>query len=201
MTAAINAMGHPASPRSRTLHRSRPPGVSVVRCGLVTGRMHQIRVHFAARGWPLVGDTIYGGARPPRIADPMLAERLRRFPRQALHAWHVAFDHPVTGARLQIEAPVPEDLRGLLDELGQGVLEVLEVQGVQVGFKGSLAIVGYFEVLMKGSRVVGSAGCLDGLLGGSSSGSAGAIDRRVEDRRRARAVSGDRSGSRGPCFD
>jgi 23S rRNA pseudouridine1911/1915/1917 synthase len=93
-------------------------GVSVVRCGLVTGRMHQIRVHFAARGWPLVGDATYGGKRPRHIADPRLAERLQRFPRQALHAWHVAFDHPITGARLQIEAPVPEDLRGLLDEIG-----------------------------------------------------------------------------------
>jgi 23S rRNA pseudouridine1911/1915/1917 synthase len=80
--------------------------------------MHQIRVHFAARGWPLVGDATYRGAHPPHIANPVLSERLRRFPRQALHAWHVAFDHPVTGARLQIDAPVPEDLQGLMDEIG-----------------------------------------------------------------------------------
>jgi 23S rRNA pseudouridine1911/1915/1917 synthase len=115
---AASTDGTPSVTTFENLAPRAPAGVSVVRCGLVTGRMHQIRVHFAARGWPLVGDTAYGGARPPRIADPLLAERLRRFPRQALHSWRVAFDHPVTGARLQIEAPVPEDLRGLLDELG-----------------------------------------------------------------------------------
>jgi 23S rRNA pseudouridine1911/1915/1917 synthase len=80
---------------------------ALLKCRLVTGRMHQIRAHLAARGWPLVGDPTYGrkGAGPP-------------FPRQALHAWRVAFTHPVTGERLEIVAPVPEDLRALLARLG-----------------------------------------------------------------------------------
>jgi 23S rRNA pseudouridine1911/1915/1917 synthase len=80
---------------------------SLVRCRLVTGRMHQIRVHLAARGWPLVGDPVYGqpGSAP-------------EFPRQALHAWRVAFTHPVTGEHQEIVAPLPEDMGSLLAELG-----------------------------------------------------------------------------------
>ncbi len=82
---------------------------SLLRCRLITGRMHQIRVHLAAKGWPLVGDSVYGraGATPT-------------FPRQALHAWRVAFTHPVTGERLDIVAPIPDDLQRLLESLGLG---------------------------------------------------------------------------------
>jgi 23S rRNA pseudouridine1911/1915/1917 synthase len=80
---------------------------ALLKCRLVTGRMHQIRVHLAARGWPLVGDQTYG-----RTGTGPL------FPRQALHAWRVAFTHPVTGERLEIVSPLPEDLRGLLARLG-----------------------------------------------------------------------------------
>src|SRR5262249_50854674 len=60
--------------------------VSRLRCRLVTGRRHQIRVHLAARGWPVLGDLVYG-------------EPLDGFPRLALHAWHLAFDHPSSGGR------------------------------------------------------------------------------------------------------
>jgi 23S rRNA pseudouridine1911/1915/1917 synthase len=74
---------------------------SVVRCELVTGRTHQIRVHLASSGWPIVGDRTYGGA-----ADDIN--------RQALHAWRVVMPHPVTHARLTITAPVPVDLAALL---------------------------------------------------------------------------------------
>jgi 23S rRNA pseudouridine1911/1915/1917 synthase len=82
---------------------------ALLKCRLVTGRMHQIRAHLAAKGWPLVGDPVYGrkGGEPA-------------FPRQALHAWRVAFIHPVTGERLEIVAPLPADLRDLLDRLGLG---------------------------------------------------------------------------------
>jgi 23S rRNA pseudouridine1911/1915/1917 synthase len=82
------------------------PRHSLLRCRLVTGRMHQIRVHLAAKGWPLVGDPVYGQA----AAGPA-------FPRQALHAWRVAFVHPVTGERLDIVAPLPDDLRALMELL------------------------------------------------------------------------------------
>ena len=92
--------------------------LSLVRCRLITGRMHQIRVHLAAKGWPIVGDPTYGPAVPVRIADTELAERVRTFPRQALHAWRIELDHPCTGARLSIEAPVPDDMAALLDAAG-----------------------------------------------------------------------------------
>jgi 23S rRNA pseudouridine1911/1915/1917 synthase len=102
------------------LARVRAPraGLSVLRCRLATGRRHQIRVHLAARGWPLVGDPQYGQPPGSRIDDPDLAAVLRSFPRQALHAWQVAFAHPVTGRLLCLEAPIPSDLRQLLDALG-----------------------------------------------------------------------------------
>ena len=76
-------------------------GRSVVRCELLTGRTHQIRVHLAALGYPIVGDRVYGEA------DAAL-------PRQALHAWRLSLPHPVTRETLEFEAPVPHDLRGLI---------------------------------------------------------------------------------------
>ncbi|HVH29168.1 MAG TPA: RluA family pseudouridine synthase [Vicinamibacterales bacterium] len=93
-------------------------GVSLLRCRLVTGRMHQIRVHLAARGWPVVGDPVYGEPRWSNVRDPVLATALRMFPRQALHAWRVALTHPSTGARLLLEAPAPRDLAELLTATG-----------------------------------------------------------------------------------
>ncbi len=77
-------------------------GCSLVRCELVTGRTHQIRVHLAARGWPIAGDATYGAAHPAVT-------------RQALHAWRIALPHPVTREPMEIEAPVPPDLRGLME--------------------------------------------------------------------------------------
>ena len=93
-------------------------GLSLVRCRLVTGRTHQIRVHLAARGWPIVGDPAYGEPRWSQIADARLAASLRAFPRQALHAWRIAVTHPVTRERLILEAPVPRDLDELMREAG-----------------------------------------------------------------------------------
>jgi 23S rRNA pseudouridine1911/1915/1917 synthase len=79
---------------------------SLLRCRLVTGRMHQIRVHLAHKGWPLVGDTVYGRGHGVPV-----------FPRQALHAWRVSLTHPVTHEPLTVTAPVPADLRALLESL------------------------------------------------------------------------------------
>ena len=99
---------------------ARAGGLSLLRCRLVTGRRHQIRVHLAARGWPIVGDPVYltaaanGTPRWSQIADVALADLLRTFPRQALHARRIAFTHPATGERVAFEAPLPHDMKTLL---------------------------------------------------------------------------------------
>jgi 23S rRNA pseudouridine1911/1915/1917 synthase len=81
-------------------------GAACVECRLETGRTHQIRVHLASRGHPLVGDTLYGG-------------RVRAgFERQALHAWRLALAHPASGEALVFASSLPADLRGLLAALG-----------------------------------------------------------------------------------
>jgi 23S rRNA pseudouridine1911/1915/1917 synthase len=103
----------------RLAHVAAPPvGLSLLRCGLVTGRTHQIRVHLAARGWPIVGDPVYGEPRWTELDDPSLAAVLRSFPRQALHAWRIGIRHPATGARLALEAPLPDDTAELLSAAG-----------------------------------------------------------------------------------
>lgn len=89
-------------------------GLSLLRCRLVTGRTHQIRVHLAARGWPIVGDPVYSRPRHAEFAECALSDGLRRFSRQALHAWCVEFVHPMTRARVTLESPVPADMATLL---------------------------------------------------------------------------------------
>jgi 23S rRNA pseudouridine1911/1915/1917 synthase len=89
-------------------------GLSLLRCRLLTGRMHQIRVHLAAQGWPVVGDPVYGEPRWSTLTDPTLAETLRTFSRQALHAWRLSMIHPATGLRLTVEASLPCDFQQLL---------------------------------------------------------------------------------------
>jgi 23S rRNA pseudouridine1911/1915/1917 synthase len=93
-------------------------GLSLLHCLLRTGRTHQIRVHLRGQGLPIVGDPVYGEPRWKGIADPVLAARCRDFPRQALHARRLAFAHPATGEPLEIVAPVPADLAGLLAAAG-----------------------------------------------------------------------------------
>ena len=81
-----------------------PVPVSLVRCTLETGRTHQIRVHLSAVGHPVVGDPTYGGSRSSL-----------RAPRPLLHAARLAFDHPVTGERVEFRAPVPSDMVAVID--------------------------------------------------------------------------------------
>ena len=92
--------------------------LSLLRCRLFTGRMHQIRAHLAAKDTPLIGDPVYGGRQWAKVLDPALASALHAFPRQALHAHRIAFTHPMTHEPLRIEAPVPEDLRALMNAIG-----------------------------------------------------------------------------------
>ena len=90
--------GAPSETRYRVV--SSGNGYSLVECELVTGRTHQIRVHLAARGWPIAGDRTYGSP------DPSID-------RQALHAWRMTLSHPETREPLVIEAPVPADMHEL----------------------------------------------------------------------------------------
>ena len=117
---ASATVGAESLTRFERLARAAAPrvGLSLLRCRLATGRTHQIRVHLSARGWPLVGDPVYGAPRWSEIDDPLLAAALRAFPRQALHAWRVGFTHPITQARVTIEAAVPPDIGALLVAAG-----------------------------------------------------------------------------------
>jgi 23S rRNA pseudouridine1911/1915/1917 synthase len=78
-----------------------------------TGRTHQIRVHMAALGHPLLGDPTYGRLRQEHARTP-LAGQLSWFRRQALHAWMLGFQHPRTGEWLERSAPLPADLERVL---------------------------------------------------------------------------------------
>lgn len=92
---------------------------ALLEVALETGRTHQIRVHLAEAGHPLLADATYGGRR--REARLPAEDPVRRaaaaVDRQALHAWRLAFAHPRTGRRLRLEAPIPADLQRALDLL------------------------------------------------------------------------------------
>jgi 23S rRNA pseudouridine1911/1915/1917 synthase len=86
-----------------------------VRCRLETGRTHQIRVHLSEHGMPVIGDPLYGH----RYRDPELAALAHRLGRQALHAAVLGFAHPVTGAPLRFESPMPADMQSLAQSLAR----------------------------------------------------------------------------------
>jgi 23S rRNA pseudouridine1911/1915/1917 synthase len=115
---AVVSNGKPAVTRYTVIERFR--GHTYVDVALETGRTHQIRVHFAHRRRPLIGDPVYGGrlALPKGATDELIAA-LRQFKRQALHAAKLEFTHPLTAATISLQAPVPADLAGLLDALRQ----------------------------------------------------------------------------------
>ena len=116
---AVTESGRPAITHYRVLARFAAHTFIAVR--LETGRTHQIRVHMAHRHHPLVGDQTYGGRlRVPRGSSEPLAQALRGFKRQALHASDLGFVHPVSGEDMQFHAPLPEDLLALLNALADG---------------------------------------------------------------------------------
>jgi 23S rRNA pseudouridine1911/1915/1917 synthase len=95
-----------------------PPAAALIDCWLETGRTHQIRVHLAHAGHGLIGDRVYGGRR--RLSGRALgaaAEAAAGFGRQALHAATLGFVHPVTGAALRFDSPLPADMAGLVAAL------------------------------------------------------------------------------------
>ena len=95
------------------------PTASLLECKLATGRTHQIRVHLASIGHPIVGDPAYLRRIPAaaRTLPPGLRAALLDFPRQALHATLLAFAHPATGKPLHFETSIPPDMQALLDQL------------------------------------------------------------------------------------
>ncbi|WP_281850230.1 23S rRNA pseudouridine(1911/1915/1917) synthase RluD [Dyella sp. GSA-30] len=97
---------------------------SLIQCSLETGRTHQIRVHMAHIGHPLIGDPLYGGGlKLPKGATPELVAALRGFRRQALHAERLAFEHPVTHEPLSFSAERPADQQLLIDALRHDLAE------------------------------------------------------------------------------
>jgi 23S rRNA pseudouridine1911/1915/1917 synthase len=85
-----------------------------VQCTLKTGRTHQIRVHMSARGYPLIGDPVYGKNRKlPKTVAPDIAAAVTTFGRQALHAATLGFTHPTTGKQVRFERPPPADFAAL----------------------------------------------------------------------------------------
>ena len=95
------------------------PLASLVRVELETGRTHQIRVHMAHIGHPVLGDTTYGAhfkASERRLTEPQ-AQALRQLSRQALHAALLGFEHPVTGEDLEFESDLPDDMADLVTAL------------------------------------------------------------------------------------
>ncbi len=105
--------------------RERFTGACLIEASLGTGRTHQIRVHLAHIGHPLVGDALYGGrSRSARGMSTEVRAAVRSFPRQALHARALAFAHPRTGEPCEWQAPLPPDLAGLLE-----VMRAAEARG------------------------------------------------------------------------
>jgi 23S rRNA pseudouridine1911/1915/1917 synthase len=91
-------------------------GSALVRCYLETGRTHQIRVHLAEHGHPVLGDPLYGKS----ISDPELRRVSTELGRQALHAALLAFTHPVTGEEMRFDTEPPEDFQRALSALRRG---------------------------------------------------------------------------------
>jgi len=104
--------------------REQFPGIALLELALKTGRTHQIRVHCAAMGHPVAGDPVYC---PPKALTslikgnatlpPAVIDRLKKLPRQMLHAWQLGFSHPRTDEFVSFESPIPEDMGELMAKL------------------------------------------------------------------------------------
>jgi 23S rRNA pseudouridine1911/1915/1917 synthase len=110
------------APRGRAARTScsvaeRFDGAALLRVVIHTGRTHQIRVHLASIGHPIVGDAAYGGTRTPSARKASAREALQSLARPALHAARLAFTHPRTGERREFEAALPADIAEVLAAL------------------------------------------------------------------------------------
>lgn len=117
MAVMPDGMGREAVTHYRVMERYRAH--TRLKLRLETGRTHQIRVHMASLHHPLLGDTQYGGRRIKHIAGASaeLDQALNAYRHQALHASHIEFEHPVTGETLSFDAPIPEEMKNLMDLL------------------------------------------------------------------------------------
>jgi 23S rRNA pseudouridine1911/1915/1917 synthase len=119
MTVVREGRGKPAVTHYR-VERSFYHQAALVECRLATGRTHQIRVHLAHRGHPLIGDPVYGTRAGRAVArSGAVGTRIAAFPRQALHARLLGFIHPAGRRHLRFESPLPHDLRELMHNLEQ----------------------------------------------------------------------------------
>jgi 23S rRNA pseudouridine1911/1915/1917 synthase len=119
---AVRRDGKEAITHYRLEHRFKRH--TLIRVKLETGRTHQIRVHMTHINYPLVGDQVYGGRfQMPADCNPELAEILRGFKRQALHAAKLGLEHPVTGEYCEWEQALPEDMQKLLKALAENELD------------------------------------------------------------------------------
>ena len=95
--------------------------MALVECRLETGRTHQIRVHMQAKGHPIIGDPLYGAqktlqiSRGTRLGDDYNIDAIINFPRQALHAYQISFIHPRTEEVIELIAPLPNDIAGIIN--------------------------------------------------------------------------------------
>jgi 23S rRNA pseudouridine1911/1915/1917 synthase len=110
--------GKAAATRWRVL-REFPGPLTLLELTIETGRTHQIRVHLASEGHPVLGDATYGGGVSRLAGVPQLQGLKPLAPRQLLHAWKLAVAHPRTGVRLSWEAPWPDDVKAALAYLGK----------------------------------------------------------------------------------
>jgi 23S rRNA pseudouridine1911/1915/1917 synthase len=115
MAVAREGRGKRAVTRFRVLERFR--GVTFLECRLETGRTHQIRVHLASLGHPLLGDQTYGGRLERPESGPVPPDLIASLDGVALHAAGLAFTHPVTGDRLEFVSPLPHRIESILSHL------------------------------------------------------------------------------------
>jgi 23S rRNA pseudouridine1911/1915/1917 synthase len=121
--AVVESGGKHAVTHYRVIGRFR--FLTLVELALETGRTHQVRVHMSHLGQPVFGDPDYGGRRKAlnslngRLAKEA-AELLKGIDRQALHAWKLSLVHPITGRRMSLTAPMPEDIKNILSSVEEG---------------------------------------------------------------------------------
>jgi 23S rRNA pseudouridine1911/1915/1917 synthase len=115
--AAVARGGKAAETRYRTLKRYGTLA-SLLECRLATGRTHQIRVHMASIGYPLIGDLVYGGvARLPASCPQDVRDAAQALAGQALHAFELGFVHPATGDEFSFTSPLPMHIKRLVTVL------------------------------------------------------------------------------------